>query len=259
MKSPFPGMDPYLEGSLWPDLHSSLAQEIRNSLSASLPSRYSIRLEQSVYEDEDGESLGVMFPDVLVHHPEEEPASRGGLQTGVATLTPRVTVPSLVASRVRVPSVRIREGTDRTLITSIEIISPANKRGAGFQQFRRKWREMHAAGVHLVEIDLLRRGQRMFPYEELRDAPYLLTVTRASRGSTDAWPFTLREPIPSFPVPLLEPDPDAAIDLQAIFEHIYQVARYGNDIDYSTAPPPPPLSPEDEAWARDLIAAAAAK
>lgn len=25
MPSPFPGMDPYLEGHLWPDVHNSLA------------------------------------------------------------------------------------------------------------------------------------------------------------------------------------------------------------------------------------------
>lgn len=99
----------------------------------------------------------------------------------------------------------------------------------------------------------------MFPFDELRGAPYLITVTRASRGSTDAWPFNLREAIPSFPVPLLEPDPDAAVDLQAILEHIYKVARYANDIDYSAAPPPPPLSAEDEVWARALIAASTAK
>jgi hypothetical protein len=29
MPSPFPGMDPYLEGVIWPDVHQSLANEIR--------------------------------------------------------------------------------------------------------------------------------------------------------------------------------------------------------------------------------------
>lgn len=30
MASPFPGMDPYLEGDLWPDVHHALASQIRN-------------------------------------------------------------------------------------------------------------------------------------------------------------------------------------------------------------------------------------
>ncbi len=29
MPSPFPGMDPYLEGYLWLDVHQSLASQIR--------------------------------------------------------------------------------------------------------------------------------------------------------------------------------------------------------------------------------------
>lgn len=55
----------------------------------------------------------------------------------------------------------------------------------------------------------------------------------------------------------MEPDADAPIDLQSLFEVIYNQSRYGLTVDYSAAPPPPPLSPEDEAWARETIAAAA--
>ena len=32
MPSPFPGMDPYLEGYLWPDVHHALASKIRQQL-----------------------------------------------------------------------------------------------------------------------------------------------------------------------------------------------------------------------------------
>ena len=32
MPSPFPGMDPYLEGHLWPDVHSGLAFVIKEQL-----------------------------------------------------------------------------------------------------------------------------------------------------------------------------------------------------------------------------------
>ena len=37
MPSPFPGMDPYLEGYLWPDVHSALASKIRQTLIPLLP------------------------------------------------------------------------------------------------------------------------------------------------------------------------------------------------------------------------------
>lgn len=32
MPSPFPGMDPYLEGYLWVDVHNALASKIRQQL-----------------------------------------------------------------------------------------------------------------------------------------------------------------------------------------------------------------------------------
>lgn len=48
MPSPFPGMDPYLEGYLWTDVHNALASKIRQLLVPLLRPRYTARLE--VYE-----------------------------------------------------------------------------------------------------------------------------------------------------------------------------------------------------------------
>lgn len=51
MPSPFPGMDPYLEGYLWPDVHNALASKIRQQLTPKLRPRYTARLEVYVVED----------------------------------------------------------------------------------------------------------------------------------------------------------------------------------------------------------------
>ena len=40
MPSPFPGMDPYLEGYLWPDVHNSLAYLIKVQLISRLAARF---------------------------------------------------------------------------------------------------------------------------------------------------------------------------------------------------------------------------
>lgn len=40
MPSPFPGMDPYLEGELWQEFHETLASEIRAQLLKQLPTKY---------------------------------------------------------------------------------------------------------------------------------------------------------------------------------------------------------------------------
>jgi hypothetical protein len=169
----------------------------------------------------------------------------------VATLAAPVLVPVVSPVRLRVPTIRIRKAGEKTIVTSLEIVSPVNKYGAAFERFRQKWVRLHAAGVNLVEVDLIRRGRRITDFQELREAPYLVTVTRASSRQTGAWPISIREQLPKFPVPLLEPDPDGVVDLQAIMNGIYDIARYANDIDYAADPPPPRLSAEDVAWARE--------
>src|SRR5215470_2530945 len=61
--SPFPGMDPYLEGYLWPDVHQALAAKIRQQLAP----RYVTRLGLAVLSDEPDEAeVKIMYPDIEV-------------------------------------------------------------------------------------------------------------------------------------------------------------------------------------------------
>src|SRR2546422_4424823 len=46
MPSPFPGMDPYLEGDLWTTVHSQLAAEIARQLTPKIAPRYVARTER---------------------------------------------------------------------------------------------------------------------------------------------------------------------------------------------------------------------
>jgi hypothetical protein len=149
--------------------------------------------------------------------------------------------------------VRVIEVEGRRLVTSIEIMSPANKRGEGREQFARKWRRLRAAGVHLIDIDLLRRGSHPIPVPAFDGAAYLVTVTRGGESSAGGWPIGLRDQLPVVPVPLIAPDADVPLDLQTAFEHVYRVGRYHLSIDYAAEPPAPPLSAEDAAWARALL------
>ena len=50
MRSPFPGMDPYIESfGLWEDFHSKLIGEMERSLSSLVPDRYVVRTGERVY------------------------------------------------------------------------------------------------------------------------------------------------------------------------------------------------------------------
>ena len=54
MKSPFPGMDPYLE-SRWSDVHSALIIAIREALQPRLPSNLRARSEERVLLEAGGD------------------------------------------------------------------------------------------------------------------------------------------------------------------------------------------------------------
>jgi hypothetical protein len=56
-----------------------------------------------------------------------------------------------------------------------------------------------------------------------------------------------------FRVPPLGGDPEATIDLQAVFDHAYDVGPYRRRVRYAETTPAPPLSPELQEWAEARI------
>jgi hypothetical protein len=89
MPSPFPGMDPYLEGYLWPDIHHRLSTEISRQLTQRLRPRYVARIETSTVQDKTpGSEIGVLFPDVQISRGRpRQSAARSELVFAGATAT----------------------------------------------------------------------------------------------------------------------------------------------------------------------------
>jgi hypothetical protein len=200
MPSPFPGMDPYLEGSTWMNFHGQLCAEIARQLGPKLRPRYLARLTERFF-------------------------------TGTS-----------------VDSVEIRDRIERRLVTSIEVLSPSNKRGEGRQEYLAKRRRVLHSTSHLIEIDLLRTGQRVPMKDLLPKAPCYVYVGRFEiRPDTDVWPISLDRSLPQVPVPLLAKDPDVTLDLQLAFTSVYDLSDYDLEIDY-TQRPDTPLSPEESDW-----------
>ena len=257
MPSPFPGMDPYLEGYLWPDVHSALAHTIRQQLAPQIQPKYVARIEISVIEDYSPEAeIGIMYPDVDVLKVRAySPSSQApGAMTGaepVASITAPLTIP---LPQVRLVTVALRDVAHNILVTSIEILSPVNKREPNLSHYRQKRERLREADVHLLEIDLLRRGTRAWVHPRLPDVPYLVLLTRAQTSAVEVWPIQLHEKLPTLPVPLRAPDPDARLDLSATLRTMYEAALYHLSIDYTQAPPPPLFSHEEMAWLRTQLA-----
>ncbi len=248
MPSPFPGMDPYLEEpDWWRGFHHNLATEIQAQLAPRVRPRYYTDIEIYIPYTED-DPVRVIAPDVRVMRawrelPSPEPA-------GVALAPAPVTRAIPIELPEKTYSVNIYDARNNLLVTAIELLSPANKRlgHEAYFQYRRKRQRLLLSEVHLMEIDLLRDGERL-PYSEpLPDAPYFVSLSRAGRRPiAEIWPLRLPDAIPWLPVPLLSPDADVPLDLGAAIAPIYERGAYDLRIDYSQ-PPPPPLSEADQQW-----------
>jgi len=262
MPSPFPGMDPYLEGYLWPDLHRALAAELRRRLVPLIRPRYVARLETYVVEDESPElEIGVMYPDIEVLTSRQESGERASekpASSQVPSLHPiqaPLTIPLLHSVEVKLVHVQVRDTVGNELVTSIEILSPINKREPGLSRRRGRQAALHRQRVHLLEVDLLRRGTRVLAsHPRLPDTHYLVTLTRADSSRIGIWPIRLSDSLPVVPVPLRLPDPDVPLDLSSALRTVYDEAAYDLSVNYGAPPPPPPLSPEEETWMRDVLA-----
>jgi hypothetical protein len=245
MKSPFPGMDPYLEDSeVWRGFHHGLAEGIRAQLNQQLSARYFADVEvHTVLEEVTIGTSHHMYADTAVL--ESEPYLTGG-GTAVVIAPAPIQREALVEEPHKLRSVQVKRTDTNQLVTTIEILSPFNKRGEGIYQYQdKRWRILRS-DIHLVELDLLRSGQR--PGMEVQQPPldcdYVVLVSRARLEDdyirkSDIWPVALNEALPVCPVPLLPPDPDVALDLNEVLAGVYARGVYGRRLDYSRPLPPP--------------------
>ncbi len=252
MPSPFPGMDPYLEGSLWLSVHTPLAVEFVRQLTPRLRPRYMALTTRRYVMDvleESATSIEGIYPDVSVLRAGDgEAGALGGhAYPSVVQMT------TLMPEAIPQTSVEIRQTGTRQLVTVIEILSPTNKQGDGRDEYLAKRNRLLLSKAHLMEVELLRRGRRVPMREPMPPVPYFIFLSRADRRPrTDVWPIPLDQPLPKVPVPLMAGDTDVYLDLQQALTSVYENCGLDLAIDYLHSPEVP-LSPEADKWARNLL------
>jgi hypothetical protein len=251
-------MDPWLERSpLWLDFHNTMTIAIRDALVPQVDPRYFVQVEARTTVLMASGQERLIRPDVTVTTGE----SRSGPRTAVpmaadqGTSIAEVTLPAEVIDEVEEMYLEVYSLPDHALVTVIELLSPTNKFTAeGRAEYLRKRREVLAARVNFVEIDLLRGGEPMPLKEPAPASDYRILVSHTPhRPRAQLHSFSYREPIPSLSVPLLPGDAEPVVDLSATLHAVIERARYYRVIDY-TKPPVPPLRPEDEPWAAAIVA-----
>ena len=255
MPSPFPGMDPFLEGDEWEDFHAAFIAEMRRALVPSLRPDYAVRTERRVYVEHPLDDPKLIRPDVaILRNPDDFGFSRRGSGSAVATLEPvERTVP--MSFEVEEKYLVIRRLDSSAVVTVIELLSPFNKRPGtrGRPTYLAKRQEVIQSATSLVEIDLLRGGEQLPTLEPLPVGDYFTLIRRATRRSTFsvyAWPMNHR--LPTIPIPLDPGDREVSLDLQAVFDTVYDEAGYDYSLSYRREISPP-FSEAEMQWVKSLL------
>lgn len=265
MNSPFPGMDPFLEHpEYFPDFHDSLIYCVKSALNAVLPEPFYAIGSTRVYLEA---SERRMEPDVDVLnksnlHPRG--IENGDIAVAEVPGTALLTVHApLIEESVEEQFLEIHsKHGGHPLVTSIEVLSTANKlsAGNGRTEYLRKQREMRKGNVNLVEIDLLRGGVHTtaVPLRRLKEQAvefdYHVCIQQCSRPDDYfVAPIRLENPLPVVPIPLTGEFAPVIVDLQAVFRRAYAEVNYGKFVNYARREFQPPLSTERLKWIDGIL------
>lgn len=243
MKSPFPGMDPFIEDrQIWSDFHNGLADELRADLNRKIRPNYFAALTPyityEVVEISTSKVHGIR-PDVGVLQTDK------GILSVSATATmdpPKAESSTALELPLEILSVEVRQVNTDRLVTAIEILSPVNKQRNHEARidYLRKRRNLLRSQSHFIEIDLLRGGERTPLDPPVESASYYIALSRVEdRPRLPIWPIQLDERLPRIPVPLADGDPDVVVDLNEIVAAVYERGGYDARIDYAQPVPPP--------------------
>lgn len=251
LASPFPGMDPFLEEpSEWHGVHTRLIVVISDLINERLPSQFSARIEGNVAIMEQEVPIARMRPDLYLTH--NSPLR--GEQVAMPTIATPEIIDELDEITVEEQWLEIVDRRSRAVVTTIEILSPFNKMGQGYEAFLQRRKLGMGSSANWLEIDLLRGGKRPFSLYASPMPDYYALMKRAKGIDLYLWRMPLRQSLLTIGVPLTDGYADVALDLQAAVDVVYENGRYALDLDYNQPTPLPQLSQADEMWVREQIA-----
>ncbi len=219
-------MDPWLEHpAIWADIHNSLIVAISDALTPNLVPEFVARLGQRVFILRETDPIC----------PKREKVDFAHLD------------------QLKEIYLEIRDVKTRSVVTVIEVLSPANKVDIeGRRQYIQKRRNVLSTLTSFIEIDLLRAGEPMDQPPQRPATDYRILVSRGfERHRSLLYFFGIRQTIPSIPIPLLPGMEEPLLDLNQLVHSLYTRARFDLTLDYNE-PPVPPLKEEDAGWAKEM-------
>src|ERR1044071_1757363 len=160
IRSPFPGMDPYLEDpARWPNFHATFIPSLRDALADAVAPKYIVGIEERVYVAFEGETevpKDWIRPGVSVSS--GPPPMRASAPAGTVVVVDDEEAPFIVPDfsceehRQRFLVIKVRETHE--VVTVIELLSPANKRvgSRGRDEYLSKREDVLRSRASLVEL-----------------------------------------------------------------------------------------------------------
>jgi hypothetical protein len=253
-------MDPFIESNDWEDFHANMITAIQSALVPLVRPDYSVRTERRIYIDHPSDAPSAYRADIAVIHRDDPLATKEVRQSTVnyeSATYELVPVERLLPGPVDVVEnyLVIRHLGSGEVVTVIELLSPSNKRfgSEGRKAYLGKREEILSSRTNLVELDLLRGGARLPTVQPLPPGDYFAFVCRSKRrrvASVYAWPLEHRLPV--IPIPLVSDAAEVALDLQHVFNDVYDRAGYDYSLKYET-PLAVPLNEAHAQWALSLL------
>jgi hypothetical protein len=130
-------------------------------------------------------------------------------------------------------------------VTQIELLSPTNKQGEDYLQYREKRYAALKSDGALVELDFLHetppvvKGLPLYPTQP-DSYPYTITVSDPTpsfeAGTAQTYAFSVDTPLPTVAIPLGEGD-QLQVDLNSIYDEVYaSLTAYSRRVDYDGLP-----------------------
>ncbi|MEM7534263.1 MAG: DUF4058 family protein [Chloroflexota bacterium] len=211
---PFPGMNPYLETYLWPNMCLVLATDSQRVLVQQIAPNYYTSVERRTYY---------------------APPNKFGIR-----------------DRFREYYIEARQLPTHQVVTNIEILKPEHKQiGKERTRYLRRRRKILKSPVNFVEIDLLRDGKPFVGSSQ--ENHYRIWISRYwERDNATLYSFDVTQPIPTVSIPLHEGEDEPLLALGDLIKKFYVDIFLSLRIDY-TQDPEPNLSHEYNQWLHTIL------
>lgn len=274
--SPYPGINAHLNSALlrpgggWEMFHAEQIIGIRQALDAILPPNYYAASEKSLQVTAIDDAPRRTTPDISLYRVRPgDAATEGKATTPTAILPIDDTVNGDEPEPNAVNIYHLDTGDmPGTLVTRIELLSPANTPGGSHhtRYMQRRHETLHAH-VTLVEIDYLHttppivKSIPSYPAREPGATPYYVLVSHpqptVTEGQMSLYAVAVDAPLPYLRVPLAVED-TVVLDLQTVYTRLVAGTRVFNLLAELSRPlvNPGAYSEADQQRIRELVTAA---